>query len=175
MTRMSRLDRSIAVAITATVWAGLFLLVLPDRAAVVGHVWLVVVLALALGTALEKLRRDLPRGRSSFDAAFSVRGTSHARPASLARVEREVTLATGTAFDVHYRLRPVLQSLAAGLLLPRGIDPERSPGRAEALVGPDIWELVRPERPAPDDRAAPGVPIETIETIVADLERIAWT
>ena len=43
---MSRLDRSIAVAITATIWAGLFLVVLPDHAALVGHIWLVVVLAL---------------------------------------------------------------------------------------------------------------------------------
>jgi hypothetical protein len=172
---MSRLDRSIAVAVTATVWAGLFLVVIPDRAAVVGHIWLVVVLALALGTALERLRRDLPRRASSFDAAFAQRGTSHARPASLARVEREVTLATGTAFDVHFRLRPLLQSLSASLLVRRGIDLERNPARAEALLGPDVWELVRPDRPTPGDRAAPGVPIETVERVVADLERIAWS
>jgi hypothetical protein len=172
---MSRLDRSIAFAVTATIWAGLFLLVLPDRAAVVGHIWLVIVLALALGTALERLRRDLPRRTSSFDAAFTQHRTSRARPASLARVEREVTLATGTAFDVHFRLRPVLQSLSTSLLLRRGIDVERSPARAEALLGPDVWELVRPDRPAPDDRTAPGLTIETVECVVADLERVAWT
>lgn len=172
---MSRLDRSIAVAITATVWAGLFLVVLPDRAALVGHIWLVVVLALALGVALHRLRRDVPLRSSSFDAAFAPRRTSRARPASLARIEREVTLATGTAFDVHFRLRPMLQSLSASLLLRRGIDVERNPARAETLLGPDLWELVRPDRPAPDDRAAPGVPIETVERVVADLERIAWT
>jgi hypothetical protein len=172
---MSRLDRSIAVAITATIWAGLFLIVLPDRAALIGHIWLVVVLALALGVALQRLRRDLPRRTSSFDAAFAQRGTSRARPASLARVEREVTLATGTAFDVHFRLRPMLQTLSAGLLLRRGVDVERDPVRAEALLGPAVWELVRPDRPAPDDRTAPGVPIETVERAVADLERIAWT
>ena len=90
---MSRFDRSIAVAITATIWAGLFLVVLPDRAALVGHIWLVVVLALSLGVALERLRRDLPRQASSFDAAFAPRGTSRARPASLGAREREVTLA----------------------------------------------------------------------------------
>lgn len=172
---MSRLDRSIAVAITATIWAGLFLVILPDRAALVGHVWLVVVLALALGVALERLRRDLPRRPSAFDAAFAQHGTSRARPASLARVEREVTLATGTAFDVHFRLRPVLEPLAASLLLGRGVDVEREPARAQALLGPDVWELVRPDRPAPDDRTAPGLPIETVERVVADLERIAWT
>jgi hypothetical protein len=172
---MSRLDRSIAVAITATVWAGLFLLVLPGRAALVGHVWLVVVLALALGVALERLRRELPRRPSSFDQAFAPRRPARARPASLARVEREVTLATGTAFDVHFRLRPLLRSLSAGLLLRRGVDVERAPERAEALLGPVVWELVRPDREAPDDRTAPGVPIETVERAVSDLERVAWS
>ena len=172
---MSRLDRSIAVAITATIWAGLFLIVLPDRAALIGHIWLVVVLALALGVALQRLRRDLPRRTSSFDAAFAQRGTSRARPASLARVEREVTLATGTAFDVHFRLRPMLQTLSAGLLLRRGFNFNHNPIHTKALLGPAVWELVRPDRSAPDDRTAPGVPIETVERAVADLERIAWT
>jgi hypothetical protein len=172
---VSRLDRSIAVAITATVWAGLFLVVLPGRAALVGHVWLVVVLALALGVALGRLRRELPRRPSSFEAAFATRRPTRARPASLARIEREVTLATGTAFDVHFRLRPMLRSLSAGLLLRRGVDIERSPERAAALLGPDVWELVRPNRQAPDDRAAPGVPIETVERALADLERLAWS
>ncbi len=172
---MSRLNRSIAVAITATVWAGLFLVLLPGRAAIVGHVWLVVVLALALGVALERLRRELPRRPSAFDAAFAPTRSTRARPASLARVEREVTLATGTAFDVHFRLRPLVQTLAAGLLLRRGVDLERSPARAEELLGPEIWELVRPDREAPDDRTAPGVPIETIERTMDDLERLAWS
>jgi hypothetical protein len=172
---MSRLDRSIAVAITATVSAGVFLVVLPGRAAIVGHVWLVVVLALALGVALERLRRELPRRPSAFDAAFAAARPTRARPASLARVEREVTLATGTAFDVHFRLRPLLQTLAAGLLLRRGVDVERSPARAEKLLAPETWELVRPDREAPDDRTAPGVPIETIERALGDLERLAWS
>ena len=172
---MSRLDRSIAVAVTATVGAAIFLVVLPARAAIVGHVWLVVVLALALGVALGRLRRELPHRPSAFDAAFVPTRPTHARPASLARVEREVTLASGTAFDVHFRLRPLVRTLAAGLLLRRGVDLERSPARAEELLGPETWELVRPEREAPDDRTAPGVPIETIERIVDDLERLAWS
>lgn len=172
---MSRLDRSIAVAITATIWAGLFLLVLPGRAAIVGHVWLVVVLALALGVALGRLRRELPRRPSAFDATFAASRPTHARPASLSRIEREVTLATGTAFDVQFRLRPLVQTLVAGLLLQRGVDLERSPTRAEELLAPETWELVRPDRQAPDDRTAPGLPIETIERVVDDLERISWS
>lgn len=172
---MSRLDRSIAAAIAATVWAGLFVVVLPDRAALVGHVWLVAVLALALGVTLGRLRRDLPRRPSAFDAAFTAEERPHARPASLTRVEREVTMATGTAFDVHFRLRPLLSTLAAGLLLRRGVDLERSPDRAEELLGPALWDLVRPDRTAPEDRTAPGISLETVERVVGDLERLAWS
>jgi hypothetical protein len=172
---VSRLDRSIAAAIMATIWAGLFLVVLPGKAAIVGHVWLVVVLALSLGVALERLRRELPRRPSSFDGAFATGRRARARPASLARVEREVTLASGTAFDVHFRLRPLLQQLAAGLLLRRGVDLERDPAGAEALVGPHLWELVRPDRAAPDDRIAPGLPVASIERAIDELERLAWS
>lgn len=172
---MSRLDHSVALALTATVCAGLFLLVLPEHAALVGHVWLVVVLALALGVALGRLRHELPRRPSAFDAAFARSPATRARPASLARVEREVTLACGTAFDVHFRLRPLIQPLAAGLLLRLGVDLERSPKRAQELLGPAVWELVRPDREAPEDRTATGIPIETVERVVSDLERLAWS
>ncbi|MCZ7588594.1 MAG: hypothetical protein M5U27_06985 [Gaiella sp.] len=172
---MSRLDRSIAVAIIATIWAGVFVVVLPGNAAIVGHVWLVVVLALSLGVALGRVRRELPRRSSSFDAAFAPGRRAHARPATLARVERELTLASGTAFDVHYRLRPLLQQLAAGLLLRHGVDLERHPARAEALLGPGLWEVVRPGRSAPDDRTAPGLPMASIEQAIDDLERLAWS
>ena len=172
---MNRFAGPVAAAILATACTGVLLLAYPDRAALVGHVWLVVVLALALAVALSRLRHELPRRRSAFDAAFRPAPSTRARPASLARVERDVTLATGTAFDVHYRLRPLLQTLAAGLLLRRGVDLERNPGRAEELLGPETWELVRPDRETPDDRTAPGVPIEAIERAVDDLERLAWS
>jgi hypothetical protein len=110
---------------------------------------------------------------SRFDAAFAPTRPARARPASLARVEREVALATGTAFDVHFRLRPLLRTIAAGILLRRGVDLERRPHRAAALLGPTVWELVRPDRAAPEDRTAPGIPIASVEEAVDDLERLA--
>jgi hypothetical protein len=169
---VKRIDRAIAVALAVSAWAGIVLLVLPGRASVVGHVWLVVVLAIGLGVAIGALLDAVPRRASAFDAAFTTGARDRARPASLARLEREVALAGGTAFDVHYRLRPTLQGLASGLLLRKGVDLERSPERAEALVGPEVWELVRPDRKAPDDRAAPGLRLEAIERAVDALERL---
>ncbi len=172
---MKRIDRAIAVVLAVSAWAGIVLLLVPGRASLVGHAWLVLVLAVALIAALGALHRAVPRRASAFDAAFAPARRTHARPASLERVEREVVLATGTAFDVHYRLRPTLRTIASGLLLRRGVDLERAPDRAEALVGPTVWELVRPDRPAPDDRTAPGLPLETVERAVEGLERVAWS
>jgi hypothetical protein len=170
---MSRLDRTIAVAVSATIWAGIVLVAVPGKAGTIAHLWLAAVLALALGYTLDRLLRTIPRRASAFDAAFAPPRRTRARPASLARVEREVTLATGTAFDVHFRLRPLVAPLATGLLLRRGVDPERRPDAAAELLGPALWELVRPDRPAPDDRTAPGIPLAAVERLVDDLERLA--
>jgi hypothetical protein len=166
---------AVALAACATLTAGILLVVAPEHAGLVGHLWLVAILAIALGVALVRLRAALPRRASPFDAAFAAKSLPAARPASLARIEREVTLSTGTAFDVHYRLRPVLRTVATGLLLRRGIDLERSPERAHAVLGPDVWELVRPDRPPPSNRTAPGMPIAEVERAVDQLEQIAWS
>lgn len=172
---MIGLGRAVVLAIGASTCAVAVLLLVPGHAGLVGHVWLVSLLALALGVALDRLRRSLPLRRSAFDRAFAPPATAGARPASLARVEREVTLATGTAFDVHFRLRPIVRDLVAGALLRRGVDLERAPDRARALLGPGLWELSRPDRPAPEDRTAPGLPAAAIEGLVAELETLAWS
>jgi hypothetical protein len=163
---------AVTLAVTATVAAGIVLLLAPGHAALVGHTLLVVLLALSLAVALDRLQRAVPTQSSGFDAAFAPEAATRARPASLARVEREVSLATGTAFDVHYRLRPTVRSVANGLLLRRGIDLERRPDRARPLLGADVWELVRPDRPAPDDRTARGLELDAIERAVDSLERL---
>ena len=40
------------------------------------------------------------------------------------------------------------------------------------MVGRELWDLIRPERAVPDDRTAPGLPLETIERVVDELERL---
>ena len=172
---MKRIDRAVATGLAVSAWAGIALVVAPGRASLVAHVWLVLVLAIALGAAVGALLRTVSRQPSAFDAAFASPRRTYARPASLERAEREVALAVGTAFDVHYRLRPSLRAVASGLLLRRGVDLERSPARARELLGPDVWELIRPDRPAPDDRSAPGLPPAALERAVGDLERVAWS
>jgi hypothetical protein len=169
---MRQVGSATTLAVLASLAAAAALIFVPGHAGLVAHVWLVVVLALALGVPLERLRRAVPSRQSGFDAAFAGVEKKRARPASLARVEREVMLSTGTAFDVHFRLRPLVRDIARGLLLRRGIDLERSPDRARSKLGPEAWALVREDRQPPEDRTAPGLPLAEIERAVASLERI---
>ena len=169
---MKRSDGAIAFALAVTFCAGIVLVLVPGRASVVGHVWLVLVLTIGVGVSVRALLRAIPTRSSAFEGAFTPHRRTRVRPASVERVEREVALAIGTTFDVHYRLRPPVRAVASGLLLRRGVDLERAPERAQTMVGTELWDLIRPERAAPDDRTASGLPLETIERIVDELERL---
>jgi hypothetical protein len=83
----------------------------------------------------------------------------------LEKTEREVTLATATAYDLHFRLLPHLREIAQCRLEGAG-----------KTSGPDTlgrwWELLRPDRPEPDDRFAPGIKQAELRALVGDLERM---
>lgn len=87
--------------------------------------------------------------------------------------ERDFELSTLSAFHLHRRLRPLFREVASHRLLARyGIDLDAEPARARELVGPSAWELVRPDRPVPSDRRAPGPPLSYLRQAVSELERI---
>ena len=81
------------------------------------------------------------------------------------RMTREVTLGAATAYDLHVRLLPQLRQIAQARL-------ERS-GRT---MSPDTlgrwWELLRPDRPAPENRHAAGISPTELRALVSDLERM---
>jgi hypothetical protein len=84
-----------------------------------------------------------------------------------------VLLATETAFEVHYRLRPILREIAAYRLSSRrGIALDDEVDAARDALGPEAWELVRPDRPAPPDRLGRGRPLAELRAAVDALERI---
>jgi hypothetical protein len=171
-----RLRRAVGIATLPTVALVVVVLALPGWTRPALHAWLLVVLAIGLVALLAGIRDSVPTAPSGFDAALARRATAPARPPSLAKVEREVSMGVETAFDTHYRLRPLFRRLTAGLLLAhRGVDLERDPERARALVGDDLWALVRPDAAAPEERSGAGVQPAALERAVADLERIAWS
>ncbi len=105
------------------------------------------------------------RLRSELDRALTQEGDKRHRLPEVERVQREVTLATASAYDLHFRLLPHLREIAQCRL-------ERS-GKTS---GPDTlgpwWELLRPDRPEPEDRFAPGIKQADLRALVSDLERI---
>ncbi|HEY4376718.1 MAG TPA: hypothetical protein VGM93_06150 [Acidimicrobiales bacterium] len=113
------------------------------------------------------------RGRGSVfeQEALGRRPTPVARPPELEELERTVGFATEAAGDVHRRLRPVLRSLAAHQLRRRrGIDLEADPDAARRLLGAELYDLVRADRPAPVDRRAPGIAADHLAELVVILE-----
>ena len=95
------------------------------------------------------------------------------RPLELERLERDVYLSVSTAFHLHHRLLPLLREIASTRLFMRhGIDLDRRPDAAEALLGEPTWSWLRPDVDAPKDRWAPGPPLAELRAVVDALERI---
>jgi hypothetical protein len=149
------------------------LLVAPQRATLEIHVWLLVVLGLAFLAFMRFVQALYPRVPSPFDGSLRRPQVSAERPGSLSRLEREVSMAGSAAFDVHFRLRPVIAALATELLSSRrGIDLERDPDQAHAALGDDVWELVRPDRAPPAERHGSGIDEAHLGRVVTALERV---
>lgn len=99
-------------------------------------------------------------------------GEARRRPSDLERLERLVVSGGYSAAETHARLRPLLVEIAAARLSRRGIRPDRSPDEARALLGDQLWELVRPDRPRPEDLRAAGVSLEQLAEMTERLERL---
>jgi len=156
-----------------TIALAVALAIAPSRATLEVHVWLLVVLAFALLAFLGVVARAYPRGPSPFEASLVRHPEPRARPSSLARLEREVSMAGSAAFDVHFRLRPTVAELASELLYARrGIDVRNDPDAARAVLGEEAWALVEPDRQPPSDRHAPGIDEDGARRILTALERI---
>ena len=90
------------------------------------------------------------------------------RPLELDRLERDVTLGVNGAFHLRHKLLPQLQEIAAQRLADR-----RGAALSETTVSADAWDLLRPEGPdAYRDRYGRGVPIERLEALTDELEKI---
>jgi hypothetical protein len=49
---------------------------------------------------------------------------------------------------------------------------DSEPERAQTLLGPDAWELVRPNRPEPQDRSARGLDLPSIRRAVEQIGEV---
>ncbi|MBN1461218.1 MAG: hypothetical protein JXA57_16950 [Armatimonadetes bacterium] len=108
-----------------------------------------------------ELGRFLPRAKHAIDEVEQFR-----------IIARQLTLSSSSELDLHYHLRPLIKEIASARLARRhGIDLEHEPERAHAQMGAGrVWELVRPDREPPEDRAARGWSKADLERLLHELE-----
>jgi len=95
------------------------------------------------------------------------------RPAQLVDLERLVITARTSAVQAHAYLRPRLIEIASYRLAARGQTLGRLPDPVgRELLGDRLWDMVRPDRPFPEDRHGPGVRAQELEGMVELLERL---
>jgi hypothetical protein len=136
-------------------------------------IWIVLVTGMVLVLLVRHSRRAHTPRRSRFEAALRAVPETPAEPAELLRMERDLELGIAGAAHAHLRLLPLLRSVAEARLSSRhGIELDRRPEAARAVLGEDAWELLRPDRPEPADRFDPGVPREQVTALIETVESL---
>jgi hypothetical protein len=110
------------------------------------------------------------------DVAFEVvartgRAGPDGRPAHLQRMEGLVYFSHINVTDLHYRMRPLLRQLATERLADHGLSLDRDE-RVRERLGPDGWELLRPDRREPVNRTARGVEFPVLRKIIDYIEEL---
>lgn len=160
------------VLVLSTLVLGFFVAFVPGRLPLAIRVYALCVCAVALGLGLGALRRAYPPTAPLRTAGRRSPGRRNPPP-TLARMEDELALGVSGAFDLHHRLAPRLRAVAAGLLLSRRrISLSGDPDEARRIVGEETWEIVRPDRPPPEDRLARGISPKGLAGVVDSLEAV---
>ena len=164
----------LVVAAAAALFVLLAVLALvPDERDIAVQAYVLFLGAIMLVWLLGGARRANPNTQSEFEHARRPRPERSERLPELVRLERETALGLANAFDLHARLRPRLREVAAHRLATRrGIDLDRDPEAARAVLPPALWEVVRPDRDLPANRFGPGLEPEQLREAVDALERI---
>ena len=140
---MSEIRRRALPVGLLTVLLGLVVVFRPVPFGLALRAWLVALGALAASSLVRGALA--PYGRLTVDRIHfgSPKPPPAARPAGLEEVERAVDFATWNPADLRRRLRPLLREVAAyRLQAGQGIDLERNPQAAEAVLGATAWSLI---------------------------------
>lgn len=143
----------------------------PGQSRLALDVYLLFLGAVALLTLAHATRAGDPEGGSPFEDALHHRPARVEPLAQLDSLDRQVTLGLGNAFDLHYRLRPILRAVAEERLAVRGVSLD-DPEGARAVLGEDAWALLRPDREPPRDRFALGATPDELEALLTRLETV---
>lgn len=166
--------RSARTLVLPTLALVVVLAFVPGEGGLAARAYALLLCVLGLGLALASLHRGLPQERPLRARASRRRGGERRPlPETLERIEQETHLGIAGSFELHHRLRRRVRELAAELLATRRrISLDGQPEAARDVLGEVTWELVRPERPPPEDRFARGISTTDLGKIVDSLERI---
>ena len=160
-------------AVIATFAFVVALVVRPNDHAPALDAFLLLLGALGLGLLVHATARSFPPlGQSELERALGRKPRGADRNAELESLERSVDMATQSAFDTYYRLRPPLRAIAGSRLATLGIELDDPDGRAPELLGEEAWAIVGPDVRRPSDHFAPGADLQTIERAVTALEAL---
>jgi hypothetical protein len=163
--------RRLAPLLLLTVALVIAVVLAPANASTWIHMYLVAFAALISLLSLRVvLERSLPAGPSPLEAAARPVREEPVAPEDLRALERLVPIGLSGPVDLHYRLRPELRSVAAGILAGRGVDLDTQPAAARGRLGEETWELVRPDREPPAVRDGPALSPAALARVVASLE-----
>ncbi len=163
--RVGRLDLLLYLA-AATVAFAIVVLTLPGDRDIAVRIYAIAIGALLMTAVVSSLGSQLPRRRKSdLTRALDEKRPEPERIADLRRMEREVTLAVGNAYDLHTKLVPHLRDIATARL-------ERTGRRPAPETLGRWWELLRPDRPPPEERFARGISEAELRALVADLKEL---
>lgn len=157
--------------LAAAAFGGTLALVLP--ASLAGETGLVVGATALSGLALVAGRRRLAESPPDRPGP-ATRPPSPAAPfPAYRRIESALFRSAESARHFDHAVRPLLRHVTAATLAERhGIDLAAEPDAARALLGPDLWPLVGPARPASNDSRSPGVDGATIARLLDRLEAL---
>ena len=169
----------IRVAVQAGTWAALAsaglgagVLLAPSATATLLRIWLLVLGLILLGV-LVRLATGAWREDDGPSWRLRLGGRRpRERVRQLEELERLTEFSSATAFDFHYRLRPRLTRVAEHKLGLKGVRLAAQPERARALLGDATWELIRPDRPEPDNRHGPGISPSLRRQVVETLDAL---
>jgi hypothetical protein len=141
------------------------------REILAAYVLLLAAIALVVLTRLDA--RDPWDPVSEFERALRPRATERVRPPELVRMERELTLASANAGHLHTRLLPLLRDAARVRLAARHrVDLARRPDEARRILGEEAWDLLRPDRPEPENTQGSGLSLRRIGRLIDAIEHI---
>jgi hypothetical protein len=145
----------------------------PQERALALATYLVFVCALALLGLLGRTGATLPVAEHLLDNGGPRRRAERRQLPQLEWMERQLSGARDSAFELHFRFRPLVCQIASATLARRhGVVLEREQERARRLLGEQLRALLDEEREPPADRFARGLPLEDLRGVIEELEAL---